>query len=64
MLQRTGYLVDVFPDLPLLKVNVLLDPLLDEQLEVALLGPLDGNEKLIELVVDEPVQVLDNVWVV
>lgn len=64
VLQSTSDLVDVLPDLALLKVNVLLDRLLDQQLQVALLRPLHRNEQLVELVVDEPIQVLDDVWVV
>lgn len=64
VLQSTSDLVDVLPDLALLKVNVLLDRLLYQQLQVALLRPLHRNKQLVKLVVDEPIQVLDDVWVV
>jgi hypothetical protein len=50
-----GNLVNVLPDLSLLKEYVLLFALLNKEFEVAFLSPLDGNKKLVELVVDEPV---------
>ena len=56
--------MDVVPNLAFLEKDVLLDTLLDEQLQVALLCPFDRNEQLVELVVNEPVQVLHNIWVV
>lgn len=57
-------LMNVVPDLSFFEENVLLNALLYEQLEVALFCPFDGNKEFIKLVVDEPVQVLDNIWVV
>jgi len=64
VVEGTGDLVDVLPDLLLGEADVLLDGLLDNELEVALLGPLYGDEELVQLVVDEPVEVLDDVGVV
>ena len=57
-------LMDVLPDSLLREAHVLLDGLLDDELEVPFLGPLDRDEELVELVVDEPVEVLDDVRVV
>jgi hypothetical protein len=56
--------VNVLPHPLLREGDVLLNGLLDDELEVALLRPLDRDEELVELVVDEPVEVLDDVWVV
>ena len=64
VLERAGNLIDVLYDALLLKVDLVLHGLLDDELEVALLGPLDRDEKLIQFVVDEPAQVLDDVWVI
>lgn len=57
-------LEDEVPDLALLKLDFLLTGALDQQLEVALLGPFDCDEEFIQLGVDEPTEVLDDVWVV
>ena len=64
VLERACNLIDVLYDALLLKVDLVLHGLLDDELEVALLGPLDRDEKLIQFVVDEPAQVLDDVWVI
>jgi hypothetical protein len=44
VLQRTRYLVYVFPDLFLGERDIFLDSLLDDQLQVSLLCPLDCDE--------------------
>lgn len=64
VLQSTSYLMYVFPDLLLGERDIFLDGLLDYQLQVSLLGPLDRDEELIQLVINEPIQVLDDVRMV
>ena len=64
VLQRSCYLVNVFNDSLLLKVYFILHGLLDDQLKVALFGPFNGNEKFVELAVDEPAEILYDVWVI
>ena len=64
VLQRTRYLVYVFPDLLLGERDIFLDGFLDDQLQVSLLSPLDRDEELIQLVINEPIQVLDDVRMV
>ena len=64
VLQRTRYLVYVFPDLLLGERDIFLNGLLDDQLQVSLLSPLDRDEELIQLVINEPIQVLDDVRMV
>jgi hypothetical protein len=54
----------VFPDLFLGERNVLFNGLLDDEFQIALLCPLDSDKELIQLVVDEPVEVLDDVRMV
>ena len=62
--EGTGNLVNVLPDLSLLEEYIFLFALLDEELKVTFLSPLNGNKQLVKLVVDEPVQVLHNIWVI
>jgi hypothetical protein len=50
--------------LALFKLNFLFAGPLDQELEVALFGPLDCDEEFVQLCVDEPTEVLDDVWVV
>ena len=64
VLQSTSYLMYVFPDLLLGKRDIFLDGLLDDQLQVSFLSPLDRDEELIQLVINEPIQVLDDVRMV
>ena len=64
VLQRTRYLVYVFPDFLLGERDIFLNGLLDDQLQVSLLSPLDRDEELIQLVINEPIQVLDDVRMV
>lgn len=61
VLKGASDLVDVLDDLALREEDLVSNCLLDDQLEVALLGPLDCNEELIELAVNEPADVLDDV---
>ena len=62
--QRACNLMYVLPDPLLRKAHVLLYCLFDDQLQVPLLRPLHCDKQLVQLVVDEPVQVLDDVRVV
>lgn len=57
-------LVNVSPHLLLWKADFILLSSLHNHLEVAFLGPLDGNEQLVQLVVDEPAQILHDVGVI
>lgn len=54
----------VFPDLFLGERDVFLDSFLDNQLQVSLFSPLDRDEEFIQLVINEPIQVLDDVRMV
>jgi hypothetical protein len=53
--ERRSNLINVLPNLAFLKEYVFLFALLDEELEVAFLRPLNGDKQLVQLVVDEPV---------
>ena len=64
VLKRTGYLVGVLDNSLLLEVDFVLHSFFDDEFEVALLGPLDGDEKFVKLAVDEPTEVLYDVWVI
>lgn len=64
VLQSTSYLMYVFPDLFLGERDVFLDSFLDNQLQVSLFSPLDRDEEFIQLVINEPIQVLDDVRMV
>jgi hypothetical protein len=64
MLQSICNLVNVNPNLFLWKVYFVFNCPLEDQLHITLFGPLDSNEEFIQLVVDEPVQVLHDVRVV
>ena len=61
VLQCASDLMDVSPDLFLRKADFVLRRSLHNHLEVAFLCPLDSNEQLVQLVVDEPAQILHNV---
>lgn len=56
--------MDVLNDSFLLEVDFIFHCLLDDQLKVAFRSPLDGNEEFVELAVDEPAEILDDVWVI
>ena len=58
VLQCTSYLTDVFYYSLLLKADVLLHGLLDHEFQVALLCPFHGDKEFVELVIDEPIEVL------
>ena len=64
VLQSTSYLIYVFPDLFLGERDVFLDSFLDDQLQVSLFSPLDRDEEFIQLIIYEPIQVLDDVRMV
>ena len=61
VLQSAGDLVDISPNLLLWKADFIFTGSLHYHLEVAFLGPLYGNEKLVQLVVDEPAQILHDI---
>ena len=64
MLQCPCYLVNISPDLFFREADFILACTLHDHLEVAFLSPLDCNEQLVQLVVDEPAQVLHDVRVI
>ena len=64
MLESTGYLVNVFPNLLLRKRYLVLLSSLHDELQVSLFCPLNSDEQLVQLVIYKPVQVLDYVGVV
>ena len=64
VLQCARNLMNISPNLFLRKTNFVLLRSFHNHLEVAFLGPLDGNEQLIQLVVDEPAQILHDVRVI
>lgn len=64
MLQSACNLVNVLPNAAFRKGNVFFNRSLDNQLQVAFLHILDGNEQLIKFVVDKPIEVLHNVRMV
>jgi len=53
-----------FPNLALREGDVFLDSFFYQQLQIAFLCPFDGYKKFIELVINEPIEVLDDVGVV
>ena len=57
-------LEDVLNDTLLLKVDFVLFGFLDDELEISFLCPLYCNEKLVELAVDEPTEVLNDVFLI
>lgn len=61
MLQRSRYLTNVIPNAFFGKANVLLDGALHDLLEVPLFGPFYSDKEFVQLVVNEPVEVLDDV---
>ena len=64
MLQCASYLMDVLDNALLLKVDLILHGFLDDKLKVSFLCPFDCNEKFIQFIVNEPAQILDDVWVI
>ena len=64
MLQCARYLMYVFDDAFLLKIDLILHGLLDDKLKVSFLCPFDCNEKFIQFIVNEPAQIFDDVCVI
>jgi len=64
VLKRACNLTNVFPYPFLGKTDVLLNVALHDLLQVAFFRPFDSDKELIQLVVDEPVQVLHDVGMV
>ena len=64
VLQRTCDLTDVFYNSLLLETYIFFHCLLDYKFQVSLLSPLDSNKEFIELVIDEPIEILDDVYVI
>jgi hypothetical protein len=64
MLQGTCNLVNVVPNLLFWKLNLFFLRSFEDEFQVSLLSPLDRNEEFVQLVVDEPVQVLNDVGIV
>lgn len=64
VLEGARNLMDVPPNLLLGKSDLVLLSPLHDQLQIALFGPLHGDEELVQLVFDKSVQVLDDVGVV
>lgn len=62
--EGTRDLMDVLDDALLLEVYFVLHGLLYHKLEITFLSPFYCNEKLIELAVDEPAEILNDVWVI
>ena len=56
--------MDIAPHLFLRKADFLFLCSLHYHLEVAFFGPLDGNEELVQLIVDEPAQIPHDVGMI
>lgn len=54
MLKCSSNLTNKVPNLPLFELNVFFIRSFDKKLQVALLSPLDCDEKLIQFVVNKP----------
>ena len=64
VLESTRNLVYVFYYSLLLKTYILFHGLLDNKFQVSLFCPLDSNKEFVEFVINEPIEILDDVWVV
>lgn len=64
VLQGKCHLVDVFDDTFLLKVDFVFHGLLNDKFQIAFFCPLDGNEELVQLAIDKPAQILDDVYLI
>ena len=64
MLKSTSYLADIFDDSFLLEVYVFFHSFLYHKLQVTFLCPFNSNEQFVKFIIDEPVQVLNDVWMV
>jgi hypothetical protein len=54
----------ILPDTLLWETHIFFNGFLDNQFQIPFLGPFHSDEELIQLIVDEPVEILDNVRVV
>jgi len=54
----------VLPDLFLRERDIFFDGLFNDEFQVTFFCPLDRNKKLIQLIIDEPIEVLDDVRMV
>ena len=64
VLKRSSDLTNVFPNPFFWKTDILFYIALHDLLQVAFFRPFDSDKELIQLVVDEPVQVLHDVGMV
>lgn len=64
VLECTCYLVNILPYFLFRKAHILLDCFFHDDLQVSFLRPLDRDKKLVQFVVDKPVEVFDDVRVV
>lgn len=62
--ESTSNLSYVIPNFSLGKGYVLLYTFFDQQLKVTFLSPLHSNKQFIQFVVDEPIQVADDVFLI
>ena len=64
VLESTRNLTYVFYYSLLLETYILFHALLDYKFQVSFLCPLDGNKEFVEFVINEPIEILDDVWVI
>ena len=64
VLQGSCNLVNVLNYSFLWEVNLVFHGFFDDELQVSLLCPLDSDKELIQFAVDEPAEVLHDVWVI
>ena len=64
MLKSTRNLVYVFYYSLLLETYVLFHGFLDDKFQVSLFCPFDSNKEFVEFVINEPIEILDDVWIV
>ena len=64
VLQSSSNLVNVLNYFFLWEVNLVFHGFFDDKLQVSLLCPLDSDKELIQFAVDEPAEVLYDVWVI
>ena len=64
VLKSTSYLADVIDNFFLLKIYVFFHSFFYHKFEVTFFCPFYSDEQFIELVINEPIQVLNDVWVI
>ena len=64
VLESTRNLTYVFYYSLLRETYILFHGLLDNKFQVSLLCPFDGDKEFIEFVIYEPIEILDDVWVI